>query len=968
MAAPLDLLVDIMERYLLSIGRITQKYSEQFGRSDASYGDALLALTDMGVCLPELLDFMKNVDPVEFPKKMPAFPAPKSCKLIYEEEACDSDAPGSGRSPQHSTSAGESLSSGMLAVNRRSLTASSPDQPWQPRPLQELSNSEFRARCRQLLDSDGTDIEEKLSRAPDPRPPLQMAQIMRQRRPALSIPPISISGVTTSVLVLNPGLGGSGAEAVRHVADGDLPEPAPAKVKKDRSSLSSSALAVPPVAASKGSAAKRSKTGGSKATAAVASSKSSSDSKRRERAAAAKRRKRDQGYTALAEALTATPLQSSSATSVAASAQPATANWQSSGGPSLASSVAVSAPSRSASKHAALSAAYEQPVAAAASSGGSSRPVSPAVGRSRGPRGATTAAPVASSSTAAYMRHLDDTFDAVIRGAGTSSSGDDDRNGDRGGGEEEEEDEEEEEVDVDVEALNQSHEQLASPPPHLLPLSGTSFAPVPPPPRVRSTIDDVIDSVARGDVDIEFDLDGSDQAKGDEDSGIRKVPSEERTKKRKKKSKAARSKPQPRPSPTNVDDVVSGEPTEEVTEEVECHSDVTSVAAGCSEPLLPEFASSPVAMLDSHERLEVEIVHHESTMDEPSVNIVDDELEVVHEVEVGHDAVSVGPPPLQAVPGASVAGGRRSSHEDVSFASGEGSAATLPISFDDAQQEAPLSDEGVADRKKEKHKKEKKEKKKKKNKEKHRERRHGDDGDDAASHSSSVKAHGHKEHRKGEKEHRHKHHHHHRHHHSDGGGSGSRDDERKQEHSSSEHRHKVKDKAAVFSAGDAEGKRKPALAAEVASATASVPKLLFKIAGKTISTVPQTDADGGGDGGGGAGATPVTNFPSDKQTTQASSTAPAAAPRGKATEIYTETEFTGTREVVDIVPEAADSKVWICPGCHQPDDGSPMIGCDKCEEWYHWTCVGVVQAPPEDATWYCPRCLTKKPPKKKAKH
>ena len=19
-----------------------------------------------------------------------------------------------------------------------------------------------------------------------------------------------------------------------------------------------------------------------------------------------------------------------------------------------------------------------------------------------------------------------------------------------------------------------------------------------------------------------------------------------------------------------------------------------------------------------------------------------------------------------------------------------------------------------------------------------------------------------------------------------------------------------------------------------------------------------------------------------------------------------------------------------------PDDGSPMVGCDKCDEWYHW--------------------------------
>ncbi|KAJ6666276.1 hypothetical protein lerEdw1_000548 [Lerista edwardsae] len=30
------------------------------------------------------------------------------------------------------------------------------------------------------------------------------------------------------------------------------------------------------------------------------------------------------------------------------------------------------------------------------------------------------------------------------------------------------------------------------------------------------------------------------------------------------------------------------------------------------------------------------------------------------------------------------------------------------------------------------------------------------------------------------------------------------------------------------------------------------------------------------------------------------------------------------------------NKIWICPGCEKPDDGSPMIGCDDCDDWYHW--------------------------------
>lgn len=30
------------------------------------------------------------------------------------------------------------------------------------------------------------------------------------------------------------------------------------------------------------------------------------------------------------------------------------------------------------------------------------------------------------------------------------------------------------------------------------------------------------------------------------------------------------------------------------------------------------------------------------------------------------------------------------------------------------------------------------------------------------------------------------------------------------------------------------------------------------------------------------------------------------------------------------------NQIWICPGCDKPDDGSPMIGCDDCDDWYHW--------------------------------
>lgn len=54
------------------------------------------------------------------------------------------------------------------------------------------------------------------------------------------------------------------------------------------------------------------------------------------------------------------------------------------------------------------------------------------------------------------------------------------------------------------------------------------------------------------------------------------------------------------------------------------------------------------------------------------------------------------------------------------------------------------------------------------------------------------------------------------------------------------------------------------------------------------------------------------------------------------------------------------NKVWICPACGRPDDGSAMIGCDECDAWYHWVCVGIQVPPDKNEDWYCRFCIVKK--------
>ncbi|GFR73512.1 transcription initiation factor TFIID subunit 3 [Elysia marginata] len=64
-------------------------------------------------------------------------------------------------------------------------------------------------------------------------------------------------------------------------------------------------------------------------------------------------------------------------------------------------------------------------------------------------------------------------------------------------------------------------------------------------------------------------------------------------------------------------------------------------------------------------------------------------------------------------------------------------------------------------------------------------------------------------------------------------------------------------------------------------------------------------------------------------------------------------------ETVCVFIDDSGTQVWICPACKKPDDGSEMIGCDMCDNWYHWPCVGITEAPPEEQQWFCPKCLPK---------
>ena len=35
-----------------------------------------------------------------------------------------------------------------------------------------------------------------------------------------------------------------------------------------------------------------------------------------------------------------------------------------------------------------------------------------------------------------------------------------------------------------------------------------------------------------------------------------------------------------------------------------------------------------------------------------------------------------------------------------------------------------------------------------------------------------------------------------------------------------------------------------------------------------------------------------------------------------------------------------------------------MIGCDNCNNWFHWSCLGITKDPQEDS-WFCSACINK---------
>lgn len=82
-STPLELLVDLLHRYLFEVGKNAHLYAEQLGHTTPDLDDLGLAFQEMGVSVEDLKEYVQYVDSVPFLHQVPKFPVPRESHLNF---------------------------------------------------------------------------------------------------------------------------------------------------------------------------------------------------------------------------------------------------------------------------------------------------------------------------------------------------------------------------------------------------------------------------------------------------------------------------------------------------------------------------------------------------------------------------------------------------------------------------------------------------------------------------------------------------------------------------------------------------------------------------------------------------------------------------------------------------------------------------------------------------------------------
>ncbi|XP_023159186.1 transcription initiation factor TFIID subunit 3 isoform X3 [Ceratitis capitata] len=80
---PLELLQDILHKFLKEFARDLKRQVEHYNRTEANMDDTFITLRNLDININELLDYMYNVEPVQLAIDLPKFPAHKNTNLNF---------------------------------------------------------------------------------------------------------------------------------------------------------------------------------------------------------------------------------------------------------------------------------------------------------------------------------------------------------------------------------------------------------------------------------------------------------------------------------------------------------------------------------------------------------------------------------------------------------------------------------------------------------------------------------------------------------------------------------------------------------------------------------------------------------------------------------------------------------------------------------------------------------------------
>lgn len=139
-----------------------------------------------------------------------------------------------------------------------------------------------------------------------------------------------------------------------------------------------------------------------------------------------------------------------------------------------------------------------------------------------------------------------------------------------------------------------------------------------------------------------------------------------------------------------------------------------------------------------------------------------------------------------------------------------------------------------------------------------------------------------------------------------------------------------------------------------------VPTSLLDHSSQSASSFDKASVSFSGGGGGKHSKSRESKTEKERHRKRESSAEKEKSKKEKKSESKSSKDFKIITETIENRSDEVTADQWHCPVCNFPDIGDPMIGCDKCDSWFHYICVGITTPPADDQKWFCFNCRSRK--------